>query len=199
MTATAPRLPAAWSSFEPADPAARLEADPSLGEDLILHLDRQLTSARRLAQIVSAQAGAIRRRAVREVVAAAGELSVEMHRREGLEGERLALIERAAELLGVPREVVVFSAIVARLDPERAQTVIRLTEELTGLLVLIDREHELNRRLMAQELAFLDHLLGLAGTSGSYAAPPLPGSSPVHSARLRRNPTARRRVFDVEA
>lgn len=199
MSTTAPRLQVARIPLEShtADPG--LGSDSRLGEDLILHLDRQLASARRLAQIVDAQAGAIRRRAVREVVAAAGELSVEMHRRELLEHERLGLMERASRLLGVPPHAVGFSAIAARLDAGEAETAARLTEELTALLMTIAREHELNRRLMAQELAFLDHLLGLAGTSGSYAAPPLPGSPPVSSPRLRRNPTARRRVLDVEA
>jgi hypothetical protein len=38
--------------------------------------------------------------------------------------------------------------------------------ELRGLLETVQREHHVNRALMSQELAFLDHLLKLAGVGG---------------------------------
>ena len=40
------------------------------------------------------------------------------------------------------------------------------SSELRGLLEETQREHHVNRALMSQELAFLDHLLRLAGAGG---------------------------------
>ena len=40
------------------------------------------------------------------------------------------------------------------------------SSELRGLLEETKREHHVNRALMSQELAFLDHLLRLAGERG---------------------------------
>ena len=39
--------------------------------------------------------------------------------------------------------------------------------ELRGLLDVVAREHHVNRALMTQELAFLDHLLRLSGLGDS--------------------------------
>ena len=72
--------------------------------------------------------------------------------------------------------------------------------ELRGLLAEIAREHGINRALMRQELAFLDHLTRLIGGG----ATPTPGYRPPPSGR-RHAPTAappRRpghRVLDLQA
>ena len=205
MSATARHSPVAWGELVPAaelEPAAS-EVGLSAGEaglatELLDHLDTQLASARRMRQIVHAQASAIRRRAVREVVAAAGELQVELHRRELIERERLALTDRAGARLGRPAAGLSLRAFDPLLDPTTAESVHRQVDELRDLLVEIDREHTLNRALMAQELAFLDHLLSLADGSGSYAATPSRGAGTADVRRIR--PAAqRRRVFDLEA
>jgi hypothetical protein len=220
MSATADHPGSSWTecAVVPAgvaplgDPAL---GDPALADDLVAHLDAQLVSARRMAQIVLEQAAAIRRRAVRQVVVSAGELQVEMHRRELLERDRRALMERAARQLAArgpaarPRaiapEVIGFSSVRELMDPETAQIATERTDELRDLLSHVSREHELNRALLAQELSFLDHLLGLAGGTGGYAARPVGrgpgGPGPGGEApRIRRNVSVvRRRVFDLEA
>lgn len=202
MSATADHQRVSWTELGAdanlADTTAL--ADPTLGSDLVAHLDAQLVSAQRLLAIVLEQASAIRRRAVRQVVVAAGELQVEMHRRELLERDRVALMVRASERLALTPEAIGFSSVVALMDPATAQLARERTEELTALLTKIDHEHTLNRMLMAQELSFLDHLLGLAGGAGGYAAGPGGAGSGSEAPRVRRNPhPARKRVFDLEA
>jgi hypothetical protein len=180
--------------------ATAVMADRPLIEDLLAHLDVQLASARRMRQIVLEQASAIRRRAVRQVVATTGELQVEMHRRELIERDRMRLMERAGHLLGLAPAAVGFSGVAALMDPASASIAQGRTDELRGLLAEIEREHELNRLLMAQELSFLDHLLGLAGGSGSYAARAQgTARGGAEFGRIRTNANLRRRVFDVEA
>ena len=199
MSATAGDLTTPWTAVSAAP--ARFGGDPALAEDLLAHLDLQLVSARRMHQIVLEQASAIRRRAVRQVVAAAGDLQVEMHRRELIERDRRGLMERAARLLHTTPESVGLSSVITLLDVESAQIAQSRTDELRELLGRIEREHELNRALLAQELSFLDHLLSLAGGSGSYGAQAVPrtGERTGESPRVRRNPNVRRRVFDLEA
>ena len=62
--------------------------------------------------------------------------------------------------------------------------------ELRGLLAEIAREHGINRALMRQELAFLDHLIRLIGQE------PETGYRPGGSDRAAPSPTA---VVDVQA
>ena len=52
------------------------------------------------------------------------------------------------------------------MDPEFALMAGARSSELRGLLETVQREHHVNRALMGQELAFLDHLLKLAGVAG---------------------------------
>jgi hypothetical protein len=52
------------------------------------------------------------------------------------------------------------------MDDSSAERARALSSELRGLLEVIQREHYCNRALMSQELAFLDHLLQLAGLGG---------------------------------
>ena len=61
------------------------------------------------------------------------------------------------------------TSLMPEADADRA---LRLSSELKGLLAEIAREHGINRALMRQELAFLDHLVRLIGQQpeGGYAA-----------------------------
>ena len=67
------------------------------------------------------------------------------------------------------------------------------TAELRGLLAEIQREHTVNRALMAQELAFLDHLLRLTNGAGGYDA------AGDHASTGKPGGVMRRRVLDLEA
>jgi hypothetical protein len=67
--------------------------------------------------------------------------------------------------------------------------------ELRGLLFEVQREHAVNRALMSQELAFLDHLLRLvdgdgAGVYDAAASTPRAGRGSAY---------APRRVLDMRA
>jgi len=131
-----------------------------LGEDLIAHLAGQIGSVERLLALVIAQGKAIRARDVRGVVQAVGLIQAELSRREAFEAQRQALLERAAALTGVPVRALTLSAIARHLPAglgERART---RAAELKGMVGQLEREHAINKALMAVELAFLDHLLG---------------------------------------
>ncbi len=168
---------------------------PELANAFLAHLDTQLESAHRMLATVLEQGEAIRRRDVQNVVRLAGVLQVEMHRREVIELDRIQLLGRAAAQLEFEPQAVTLTAIQALMDPDTAQAARARTAELTGLLREIEREHETNRVLMRQELAFLDYLLQLAGRGGSGAY-----DGPVdRSARRAGGAYARTRVFDLEA
>ena len=144
----------------------RTESDALLSTEVIAHLDAQLVAARRLLQVVLEQGAAIRNRDVRGVVQLTGLLQAELHRRQLLETERLALLQRAGVRLGVPGGSVTLALLETLMDPESALVAGARSSELRGLLETVQREHHVNRALMSQELAFLDHLLKLAGVSG---------------------------------
>jgi hypothetical protein len=131
--------------------------------DVLAHLDAQLVAARRLLQVVLEQGAAIRRRDVRAVVALTGILQAELQRRQLLETERMRLLERAGARLGVIAGSVTLARLETLLDPQAAAIARERSSELRGLLEETKREHHVNRALMSQELAFLDHLLRLAG------------------------------------
>jgi FlgN protein len=141
-------------------------ADATLGSEVIAHLDAQLVAARRLLQVVLEQGVAIRNRDVRGVVQLTGVLQAELQRRQLLETQRLGLLQRAGVRLGVPGGSVTLALLETLMDPESAQVAGARSSELRGLLETVQREHHVNRALMAQELAFLDHLLKLAGVAG---------------------------------
>jgi flagellar biosynthesis/type III secretory pathway chaperone len=85
-------------------------------------------------------------------------------------------------------------ALLERLmDADSAAGARARSAELRGLLEQVQREHYVNRALMTQELAFLDHLLRLAGQGGDtvYDAT---GERPA----ARRPAMATHRVFDLE-
>jgi len=168
--------------------------DAALGHDVIRHLDVQLTSARRLLQIVLEQGEAIRARDVQSVVRYAGALQVEMQRRAAIEQERTQLLVRAGAQLGITGASVTLELLSRLLTPEAAIVARERSAELRGLLEEVKREHTVNRALLQQELAFLDHLLRLVGgdDSGAYdAAGERPSAGPATSAQPRR-------VFDLE-
>ena len=75
-----------------------------------------------------------------------------------------------------------------------AQDALERSSELRGLLDELQREHTVNRALMHQELAFLDHLLRLADdrSDGGYDAV---GERPTATMSLGAN----RRMFDLQA
>lgn len=167
--------------------------DAVLTREVLSHLASQLDSARRMLATVLEQATAIRQRDVPQVVRLASALQTEMHRREVIEAERLELLERAGTHLGVSAGDVSLTMLANLMDEESAEVARNRTAELRGMLLEIQREHTTNRALMQQELAFLDHLLRLAGNAGGY-------DSGGDQARVRRRrPLMHRPVFDLEA
>lgn len=172
---------------------ARPQGDELLAGEVLAHLSTQLESARRLLTIVSDQAAAIRQRAIPDVVRLAGALQVEMHRREVIELERTRLVARAAAELTLPVGDVTMTTFTRVMDDDGAELARERTLELRALLVQIQREHQTNRALMHQELAFLDHLLRLAGGTGSYDA------AGDHTSARRTRALTRRPIFDLEA
>ena len=168
--------------------------DVLLAADVLSHLDSQLVAARRLLQIVLEQGVAIRNRDVRNVVALTGILQAELKRRGLLENERARLLERAGARLGVSGGSVTLSLLENLLDDETAPIARARTSELRGLLEQTQREHYVNRVLMNQELAFLDHLLRLSGQAGDLGYDSA-GDRPTASASMI---TGNRRMLDLE-
>jgi hypothetical protein len=169
------------------------QSDAALSGEVLAHLEAQLVAARRLLQVVLEQGVAIRNRDVRGVVQLTGVLQAELQRRQLLETQRLHLLQRAGTRLGVPGGSVTLALLETLMDPDSALLAGARSAELRGLLETVQREHHVNRALMAQELAFLDHLLKLAGVSGdeSYNAggDRLATTAADHTGR---------RVFDLE-
>jgi hypothetical protein len=168
-------------------------ADAALTTEVIAHLDAQLVAARRLLQVVLEQGAAIRNRDVRGVVQLTGVLQVELQHRQMLEHERIALLERAGARLGIAGGSVTMAVLETLMDTDSALAAGAKSAELRGLLEVIQREHHVNRALMSQELAFLDHLLKLAGVAGdeSYNA----GGDRLATTAAQ---TTGHRVFDLE-
>jgi flagellar biosynthesis/type III secretory pathway chaperone len=167
-------------------------ADSLLTVEVLAHLDAQLVSVRRLLQVVLAQGAAIQKRDVANVVSLTGILQAELQRRKLLEDERARLLERAGIRLGLPAGGVTLALMEQLMDAESAAAARSRSAELQGMLEQVQREHYVNRALMSQELAFLDHLLRLAGQGDTvYDAS---GERPA----ARRPAMATHRVFDLE-
>ena len=175
--------------------ASDRQVDPQLADTFLAHLAKQLESARRMLAVVGEQGEAIRRRDVQNVVRLAGALQVEMHRREVVEAEREGLLARAAAALELEPEGLTLAGVMELMDYDSALLARARSVELTGLLQQNQREHVTNRVLMAQEMAFLDHLLRLVGGGGSGAY----DSGADRSTRSGANVHTRKRVFDLEA
>jgi FlgN protein len=147
-------------------PVLHEQSDAMLTTEVIAHLEAQLVAARRLLHVVLEQGAAIRNRDVRGVVQLTGVLQAELQRRQLLETQRLALLQRAGTRLGVPGGSVTLALLETLMDSESARLAGARSSELRGMLETVQREHHVNRALMGQELAFLDHLLKLAGVAG---------------------------------
>ena len=169
-------------------------AATELGAALLAHLDDQLASTRGLLQLVLTQTAAIRDRDVDTVLAVIAEIQGEMERRAGLERVRADLLARAGGALGVPAHVVTLDAICSLIHPTHALHARERSAELRGLLAEVGRQHQANRILMRQELAFLEHLTRLLGGEehGGYAPPG--AGAPVHPAAASPH-----RVLDLQA
>jgi hypothetical protein len=137
--------------------------DEELSAAVLSHLDVQIDSARRLLGSILAQGAAIRARDVEGVVARLGEVKTEMGARADLEEQRTNLLVRAGIALGVPAPQVTLDAMTMLMPVNEGARARQRSAELRGLLAEIAREHGINRALMRQELAFLDHLVRLIG------------------------------------
>jgi hypothetical protein len=168
--------------------------DAALTNDVIAHLDAQLVAARRLLGIVLEQGAAIRRRDVSQVVALTGMLQAELQRRTLIDRDRARLLDRAAAHLGVAPTAVSMSLLNAVMDPARAQAAHARSAELRGMLEEIQREHHVNRALMNQELAFLDHLLRLTDADRHLGY----DSAGDHNRMTAPRLATRHRVLDLE-
>ena len=126
---------------------------------LIEHLDRQLTSSRRLLGIVLAQGDAIKVQDVEAVLARLADVQAEMVKRAQIERERDVLLQHASVALGVPVAEVNLESILVLVPVDEAEHARELSAELRGLLAEVARVHAQNRVLIRQELAFLDHLM----------------------------------------
>jgi hypothetical protein len=173
--------------------------DTTLGPAVIGHLDVQLTSARRLLDLVLRQGQAIRAQDVETVLARVGEIQGEMERRGALERDRARLLEQAGGALGIPGHSVTLQALTSLMSPVDGRHAWERSAELRGLLGEIAREHGTNRALMRQELAFLDHLTRImnpAQADTGYrppADPGVPAPPPIAAS------AARLRTLDLQA
>ena len=164
-----------------------------LEAELLVHLDTQIASARKLLALVLEQGKAIRARDVDTVLARLADVQTEMGRRGGLEQDRAGLLQRAGIAIGVPATQVTLEGLCALVSPGAAATARDRSAELRGMLAEIAREHGINRALMRQELAFLAHLTRLVGQEpeAGYGNPtggtPGAGAPPLH------------RVLDLQA
>jgi hypothetical protein len=162
--------------------------DPELARALLVHLDAQIASARRLLSSILSQGQAIRAREVEAVVQRLSDVKSEMSLRGALEEQRTELLVRAGVALGVPAPNVTLEAMTTLMPAGEADIARRRSAELRGLLAEIAREHGINRALMRQELAFLDHLVRLIGQE------PETGYGPTGT-----DPSPTHRVVDAQA
>ena len=129
--------------------------------DVLAHLDAQIESAQRLLGSILGQGASIRERDVEGVLARLADIKTEMDLRARLESERTDLLVRAGAQLGVPSAAVTLEAMTGLMTDAVAERARERSAELRGLLDEVTREHGINRALMRQELAFLDHLVRL--------------------------------------
>ncbi len=168
--------------------------DAALTTDVLAHLEAQLVSARRLLQVVLEQGAAIRAREVQQVVSLTGMLQGELQRRSVIERDRALLLDRAATHLGVSPSAVSMSLLDAIMDPSLAPLAHARSAELRGILEQVQREHYVNRVLMNQELAFLDHLLRLSDADRHLGY----DSAGDHNRMTGPRLSSRHRVLDLE-
>ena len=164
-----------------------------LGSAVLRHLGEQLASANRLLEAILRQGAATRKQDVDAVLACLTEIQGEMERRAKLEQDRTALLVGAAGLLGRQPHEVTLDALVSLMMPAEGVAARERSAELRGLLAEIQREHVVNRALMRQELAFLDHLVR------TFAADEAPGYRPPAESQTAAAPMQRHRVLDLQA
>ena len=138
---------------------ATMPQTTEVGQAVLAHLGEQLASANRLLDAVLRQGAATRRQDVDGVLACLTEIQGEMERRGKLEEHRTALLVAAGSHLARPPHEVTLDALAGLMSPAEAPVAHQRSAELRGLLAEIQREHHVNRALMRQELAFLDHLV----------------------------------------
>lgn len=160
--------------------------DPLLTNDVLVHLDAQITSAARLLEIAMAQAAAIRERDVDAVIRQITAFQAELERRTRIEDERNRLLSRAGGALRLAPSEVTVTRMTLLMGPGEAHVAATRSAELQSLLAELSTQHAANQALMRQELAFLDHLLQLVepasalgyeqgGNRNSMPAASLPG------------------------
>jgi hypothetical protein len=171
---------------------ASLPAATPLGVEVIEHLQEQIASGRRLLASILAQGKSIREQDVEGVVSRLSDIKTEMELRGRLEGTRTELLTRAGTRLGMPPAAVTLEALTTLMAPLEAATARERSAELRGLLEEITREHGINRALMRQELAFLDHLMRLVGGEPDAGYGPTQGGAPNQA-------PAKHRVLDLQA
>lgn len=167
--------------------ALALPTRSPLGDAVLAHLQVQLESAEALLQACIAQYQAIRSRDVEGVLARMADMQAESERRGRLERERTVLLNHAAGQLGIPAHLVTLEALATLLDPATAQEARARSARLLGTLGELQRQHQVNRVLMKQELAFVEHLTRmLTGGAGvddpdTYSRPgaPAPVRAPL--------------------
>jgi hypothetical protein len=157
--------------------------DEELSAAVLAHLDVQIESARCLLASILAQGAAIRTRDVEGVVSRLAEVKTEMGARADLEEQRTNLLVRAGIALGVPAPQVTLDAMTMLMPVNEGARARQRSAELRGLLAEIAREHGINRALMRQELAFLDHLVRLIGQEPDTGYRP-GGNEPVPTHRV---------------
>ena len=162
----------------------------SLAPEVLRHLDAQIESARRLLGAILAQGKSIKQQDVEGVMARLADIKTEMDLRSRLEAERVTILTRAGAELGVQPVGVTLDGLTTLMSPPEAELARTRSAELRGLLEEIAREHGVNRALMRQELAFLDHLMRLVGQEAD------PGYTPNGHGPSAQSP---HRVLDLEA
>lgn len=172
-----------------------LAGDGALGAEVLVHLDAQIDSARRLLEVVLEQGAAIRERDVHTVVRLAGILRGEMGRRQLLEEQRGRLLAHCGERLGIPAEAVTLGRLSTLMEPAAAELANARSAELRGLLHEMQREHTCNRALMQIELGFLDHLMGILALDGVSGYDTHGSSKPI----TRPRPNGGLHVLDLHA
>jgi len=173
---------------------ATMPETTELGRAVLAHLEEQVASANRLLDAILRQGVATRRQDVETVVACLTEIQGEMDRRGRLETERAQLLIRAAGALGREAHTVTLDELVTLMEPADAQLARERSAELRGLLNEIQREHVVNRALMRQELAFLDHLVRLVGAEEEPGYKP-----PTANGAVTATAPSRHRVLDLQA
>jgi hypothetical protein len=166
----------------------------TLGAELIEHLDEQLASGRRLLGSILAQGKAIRAQDVETVVGRLADIKTEMELRSRLEATRTDVLTDAGQRLGVPPAAVTLEALTTLIAPVEAAAAREKSAELRGLLDEIAREHGINRALMRQELAFLDHLMRLVG-----GEPEAASYGPAQGNGASAPAPSKHRVLDLQA